>query len=86
MDLDQYEDAIQEGRAPDDAPREGWFCFKHCVSPSTLKHNIDTLNEKITDMQDRVDDEDGKNRNISKDFTGTIFVSFAKTSHVLKVI
>ncbi len=37
-------------------------------------------------MQERVDDEDGKNRTASKDFTGTMFVSFTKTSHVLKVI
>lgn len=37
-------------------------------------------------MKERVDDEDGKNRNVSKDFTGTIFVSFSKTSNVLKVI
>jgi|LauGreDrversion4_1035100.scaffolds.fasta_scaffold1514064_1 hypothetical protein len=50
MDLEKYEEAIQSGNAPQDAPEEGFLCFKKYVSPVVLQHNIDELDEKINDM------------------------------------
>ena len=37
-------------------------------------------------MSERVDVEDGKNRNVQNDFTGTVFVCFKKPSHVQLVV
>ena len=34
-------------------------------------------------MQAKVENIDGKDCDVSGDFTGTIFVSFSKTTHVL---
>ena len=40
------------------------------------------MDEKINDMLAKVDNLNGENRDVSKEFTGTIFDSFSKTTDV----
>jgi len=66
MTLKEYEDAIENGDAPEDAPKDGFLCFKSHVMPSTLQHNIDELEEKIDEMQAKVDEFDGEDQDVSE--------------------
>ena len=66
MNLEQYEIDIKNGKAPEDAPKDGFLCFKSHVMPSTLQHNIDELEEKIDEMQAKVDEFDGEDQDVSE--------------------